>query len=344
MKKFLSIIMALALLSCAFALPGDAAGEALAIAFTTAETSLPRNTPFTVDVKITPTGASISALRLYVLYDNTRFEWIPSATARLGLVNTGMFSQKIGTGEKKYPMGMSAAERANYSVIVLQWCAVPAAGTLPAIPAGVQTQVLGLGFKMKANAPYPQPGGQIFVSADYSLADTPWFYAPELSLDAAGAKVSVLPLAPDAALVTGLTVKDGFISGFPEGLPRVGSVKPWRDSDLGQYFSATNEGIVKLAHKEGYPLTGTGTKLQVWNANETKLCEEYTLVVFGDVNGDFVIDYDDWAALKAMATGPVGNDPFRMAADVNGNGAVDAGDLAMLFDAARGVATIPQTR
>jgi len=259
-------------------------------------------------------------------------------------MGTGMFGQKLVAGEKKYPAGMPAAERASYGVIAIQWCAVPAAGALPAIPAGMQTQVLSLGFRVKADAPYTQPGGQIFASTDYALADTPWFYAGDLAVDVSAAQLLVQPAAPDAALVTALAVKDGFIYGFPAEMPWLGSVKPWRDSDLAQYFSATSNGIVKLAHREGYPLTGTGTKLQVWNASETKLCAEYTLVVFGDVDGNFVIDFDDWAALKAMPFGPVGNDPFRVAGDVNNNGVIDAGDLALLYDAARGAGSISQMR
>ena len=345
MKKLLSIIMVLAVLSCAFALPGHAAGEALAVSFGAAQTSLPRGAAFAVDVKITPTGAGVSALRLYVLYDSTRFEWLPGETARFGPVNTGMFGQKLGAGEKKYPSGMSVAERGSYSVIVIQWCAAPAAGALPAMPAGVQSQVFSLGFKVKTDAPTTQPGGRIFVSTTYAPADTPWFFAGDLAVNAAAADLTILPMAsssPDAALVTGLTVSGGFVYGFPADLPLVGGARPWRDSDLGQYFSATNGGVVKLVHIEGCPLTGTGAKVQVWNASETKLCEESTLIVFGDVTGDFVIDYDDWAALKAMAAGPAGNDPFRMAADVNRNGVIDAGDLAMLFDAARGAGTINQ--
>jgi len=335
MKKLLAVVLIIIILSCALALPGGAAGEALAVAFATAETRLARGEAFTVDVKITPAGAGISALRLYVLYDSTRFEWLPGGTERFGLVDTGMFDQKNGTGDRKYPSGMSAAERAQYSVIVIQWCAVPGAGVLPAIAAGTEAHVLTLGFRVKADAPYPQPGGKIFVSTEYSYADTPWFYTPEIAIDTAPAQLFVLPMPPDVALVTGLTVDGGLIYGFPEGVSRVGGVKPWRDGDLGQYFAATEEGVLKLAHLAGYPLTGTGTKLQVWNANETKLCGEYTLVVFGDADGNFVVDYDDWAALKAMAPGPVGDDPFRMAADMNRNGMIDVGDLALLWEAIR---------
>lgn len=344
MKKLLTIIIALAVLSCAFALPGRAAGESLAIAFTTAGTDLPPGAAFTVDVKITPTGASISALRLYVLYDKTCFEWLPGETARLGPVNAGMFSQRAaaGTETAKYPAAMSAADRARYGVAVLQWCAVPAAGVLPAIPPGAQAQVLALGFRLKPDAPYA--GGKIFLSTDYSLANTPWFYAPERAVDTAAAGLTVRPMSPDPVFSTTLTEDGGFIYGFPASMPQVGGASPWRDSDLSRYFSATNSGVLKLAHPAGYPLTGTGTVLQLWNAGETKLCGTYTLVVFGDVDGNFVIDFDDWAALKAMPLGPVGNDPFRMAADINKNGMIDAADLALLYDAARGAGTIAQTR
>jgi len=344
MKRIVSLTLILTMLSCAFALPGRAAGEALAVAFTTAKTELPRGAAFTVDVKVTPSGAGACALRLYVLYDKACFEWLPGETGRLGLVNAGMFAQRgaASTEISKYPAGMSAADRAKYGVAVLQWCVVPVAGVLPAIPAGAQAHVLALGFRVKPDAPDAQPGGRIFLSADYSLADTPWFYAPERTVDTAAADLAVRPMSPDPVFSTTLTESGGFIYGFPASMPQVGGASPWRDSDLGRYFSATNGGVLKLVHPAGYPLTGTGTVLQLWNAGETKLCGAYTLVVFGDVDGNFVVDFDDWAALKAMSTGPVGDDPFRKAADIDRNGIIDAADLALLYDAARGVGTIGQ--
>ena len=343
MKKIVSLTLILTMLTCAFALPGRAAGESLAVAFTAAGTDLPPGAAFTVDIKITPTGAGTSVLRLYVLYDKTCFEWLPGETARLGPVNAGMFSQRAaaGTETSKYPAAMSAADRAKYGVAVLQWCAVPAAGVLPAIPAGAQAHALTLGFRLKPDAPYA--GGRIFLSTDYSLANTPWFYAPERTVDTAAANLIVRPMSSaDPVFSTTLTESGGFIYGFPASMPQAGGASPWRDSDLGRYFTATNGGVLKLAHPAGYPLTGTGTVLQLWNANETKLCGEYTLIVFGDVDGNFVIDFDDWAALKAMPTGPVSGDPFRMAADINRNGVIDAADLALLYDAARGAGTINQ--
>lgn len=348
-KKYLAALAAFALvtalLCCMFALPGHAApGNALTIVMETDETALPRDTAFSVDVNLLPTGAGVSALRLYVLYDNTCFDWLPGETVRAGLVNTGMFAQAIGSGDAKYPAAMTAQDRANYSVIVLQWAAAPAGGTLPAIAAGTTTLALTLGFRVKADAPYAQPGGRIFLSTNYSYADTPYFYAQERAIDTAGAQLTIQPMPPAPELQTNLTVSNGYIYGFPAELALFGGAAHWDDADIGSYVAATNGGVFRLAHGASSSVTGTGTVLQLWNANETRMFGEYTMIVFGDADGNFVIDYDDWAAVQAMPTGPAGDGPFRFAADVNNDGTVDSADLQLIYEAAAGLRTIPQTR
>jgi len=345
MKKPLAFLIALAMLAGSFALSGRAAGDALAVAFETAQTRLSRGDAFTVDVKLTPTGAGAAALRLYIVYDRTVLRWT-GAAERFSLADPGMYRLREAAGEsEKCPATLPAGKcAADYSVIVVQWCAVPAAGNLPAIPAGAPFHALTLDFAVRSDAPYAQPGGRIFASADYSYADTPWFYAGDLAIDVTAARLDIQPMPPVPVMSTTLTIDGGYIYGFPDGMPQVGGVKPWRDSDLGQYFTATNDGVFTLVPPDGILLTGTGTALQLWNANGTVLCGEYTLIVFGDIDGNFVIDFDDWALAQAMPHGPVGTDPFRFAADVNDDGVFDALDVQAIYDAARGVGTIAQTR
>jgi len=351
MKKVLALTIIIAILACAFALPGHAAGNALVVAFEIAETDLPREAAFTVDVKLIPTGADISALRLYVLYDNACFTWNPAATTG-DIAGTEWFAQAPGSGEKKYPASMPTADQGKYSIAVIQWCADPADALAPLFLAGAESLALTLGFGIKADAPYAEPGGKIFLSADYSFADTPWFYADILAIDVTEAQLTVQPIPPAPVMQTALTIEGHYIYGFPENLPQVGNPTCWSDSMLSEYFTATNDGVFRLVHPEGMPLTGTGTKLQLWNSSETRMYGEYTLIIFGDLDGNFVIDYDDWAALKTFY-GPVDmENPFSFAADVNNDGVIDERDLGSvdnpdavsLYNAARGAKPIPQTR
>ena len=345
MKKLFAFITALAMLAGGFALPGHAAGDGLAVAFETAQTRLSRGDAFSVDVSITPAGAGVSALRLYVLYDSGVLEYT-GAAEHFSLVDPGMYALREAAGEpEKCPATLPAGKTAaDYNALVIQWCAVPTAGDLPEIPAGARFHALTLGFSVKADAPYAQPGGKIFVSTDYSYADTPWFHAGDLAIDASAASLSMQPIPPAPVMSTDLTIDGDFIYGFPDDMPQVGGVNPWRDGDLGLYFTATNDGYFELIPPAYSLLAGTGTALKLWNANGTVLCGEYSLIVFGDLDGNFVIDFDDWALLKGMAHGPVGTDPMRLAADLNNDGVIDGDDLQLLYDAARGASTISQTR
>lgn len=345
MKRVFSLIIGISLLICMFAPQGSAAGATLSFTFTTDETGLPRESAFTVDVTVMPGGREVSALRLYILYNKACFTWDPAATQRFGIVSVGMFAQRNAVNEAaKYPAGMPEAERAEYDIIVLEWAAKPQGGGLPAIPAGPAVQALSLGFQVKADAPYAKPGGNIFISADYSYADTPYFYAESTAADVTYASLTIQPMPPAPSLSTALTISGGYIYGFPTEMPQVGTVQPWKDEDLSQFFTVTNDGVLRLTHVTGYPVTGTGTTLELWNVNETQQYGEYMFIVFGDVDGNFVIDYDDWALLRTLPLGAVGVDPIRFAADVNANGEVDADDLQAVFDAAAGTAAITQTR
>ena len=344
MKRIFALSFIIVILACALALPGRAAGEGLSVSFGTAEIYLPREAAFAVDMKLAPTGADVTALRLYVLYDSACFTWNPSETSG-DIVGTDWFAQRAADGEtSKYPASMPPADRAKYGVAVIQWCADPADALAPVFPAGTESLALTLGFEVKADAPYAAPGGKIFVSLDYPPADTPWFYGYTLAIDITAAQLTVQPIPPVPELETDLTIDGGYIYGFDEDLPRIGTPTCWSDSMLSKCFTTTNGGVLRLARPMGCPLTGTGTVLQLWNSSETRMYGEYTLIVFGDVDGNFVIDYDDWAAIKALY-GPVdAENPFSFAADINDDGVIDALDLAAIYDTARGVSTIQQTR
>ncbi len=67
---------------------------------------------------------------------------------------------------------------------------------------------------------------------------------------------------------------------------------------------------------------GTGAKVQVYN-NSDVLVAEYTLIVFGDVNGDASISASDYSAIVAVTQGTALDNVAMIAADV-----VDAKDMA----------------
>lgn len=87
------------------------------------------------------------------------------------------------------------------------------------------------------------------------------------------------------------------------------------------------------------PLISTGSKLRLYDANG-KYLEEYTFVVFGDINGDGVFDMTDGSTLIEAYLGveswswwTVKDNPTFFACDVTGDGYVDSLDYGPLVDA-----------
>ncbi|MGI6249401.1 MAG: leucine-rich repeat protein [Acutalibacteraceae bacterium] len=91
---------------------------------------------------------------------------------------------------------------------------------------------------------------------------------------------------------------------------------------------------------------GTGTVVNVMNNDE--VVESYTIVIYGDVNGDGNIDAMDTGCIidyenSLITWDPVADAAVLRAADLNGDGNIDAVDAAIAVDAENYRLTIDQT-
>ena len=89
---------------------------------------------------------------------------------------------------------------------------------------------------------------------------------------------------------------------------------------------------VELKYVESANGFGTGTQVEVYFNDE--LFKTYSLVIFGDVNGDGWMDISDVRTLKAIADGTIAYDefdPYCIAADVNQDFYVDELDVELLL-------------
>lgn len=96
------------------------------------------------------------------------------------------------------------------------------------------------------------------------------------------------------------------------------------DDLASKYLKVEGDGYVKT---EGQ-LLSTGLKISLYRNDDT-LVETYTLVIFGDVNGDSVVNATDVVAIKSFISGAslaANNRLAYFAADMNGDGIVNATD------------------
>ena len=119
---------------------------------------------------------------------------------------------------------------------------------------------------------------------------------------------------------TGLVIKDGYIYGFEEG--------SFSDDarELIKFVGAAELKIIET--KNGF---GTGTIIQFISTKDGSVIETYTVLVFGDANGDAVIDMFDVAYIAEIANeGSQPSDMLLRALDILQDGELDVYDVSMI--------------
>ena len=123
------------------------------------------------------------------------------------------------------------------------------------------------------------------------------------------------------------------------------------DEELGYIYGldiglSDLEGYVEYSSSVSYETPdgiGTGMTLTTFRGGE--VWEEYTIVIFGDLNGDGVIDIYDASILAAIVNGDMEleeGDAILFAADLNGDTVADIYDLAILNSVVNGETEIAQ--
>lgn len=133
---------------------------------------------------------------------------------------------------------------------------------------------------------------------------------------------------------TAATVKDGFIYGFNCNLS---------PNDVKSYFNTKYLSVSKQSYN-GKSM-GTNSVISVTQKNVTT---NYTVVIFGDVNGDGWYDGQDALIVSCIANGMLAEQDVTpaefMAADCNHDGVVDSTDVALLNEAGVLLAGVDQEK
>jgi len=147
------------------------------------------------------------------------------------------------------------------------------------------------------------------------------YYGAKISFENVTGKVGVTEnTEPEIDIVDGSTAiidENGFISGINEC-----------STDINEYLKVEN-GTIEYEFSNDYEQLGTGTVVNVFDSEGNHFAS-YTIVIFGDYNGDGVADSEDTTYFSAIANFEIFDyfdyEHLFMAADVNGDGVVDAMD------------------
>ena len=180
--------------------------------------------------------------------------------------------------------------------------------------AGWNAKADGTGTKFAAGASY-KPTAKVTLYAK-------WTANPPVITPVSGAAIN-----SQTHQITGLTA-GGTSAGFE------------------QNYVSVSGGSFAYEYPTAKQVMGTGTKIKVYNIEQT-LVDTYTVVIFGDVDGDGWYDGTDAYFVRLVANGLIARsaltDAQLAACDANHDGTIDTADVNLIEKAGLLLAQVDQT-
>ncbi len=144
-------------------------------------------------------------------------------------------------------------------------------------------------------------------------------------------------LSAKAGSTTQINGAAGLITGLEEGLT------PARF--LSEFVVTTGNAALRITPDDG--MMGTGTRVELIDNSTQAVTAAYTVVIFGDTDGDGFADGRDTAIVNMIAAGMLDRsqtgEAVYLAADADRDGAVDTADAVLLENAGLFLAAVSQT-
>lgn len=352
-KKILSVILSVVLAVAVFGVCASAEGtasgnESMEVTIFTDKSEYAPGDTVTVHVSI-KTNYNMTAFRFPILFDTEVFE-IPNLISLTALNTTkaqGNLVANSANDGKFIPEGYDAE---TYSCILVQWTATVSNSALGCLnlPDGEESFT----FNVKAKTSAAGKTGTFLIPPEYTgfyyqaiqtPTDATTIYQIDpanLTMNFVSASVNVVgetaDLVPNAAYDSNAVVDktNMFVYGFDTGM--------LTSADVRKKVTASGGGSLKITPTE-YGV-GSGTKIDVVVGDE--IVKTYSVVVFGDVNGDALLENADAGGILAVGSliGSFDDPAVKYAADVTGDGAIDVVDSGRVLAVASLVETLDQVK
>lgn len=315
-KKAISVVLAVVMIAGLFAFGAFAADQNATIAVSASETQVEVGATVTVTVAAT-TDYFAAATSVPVYYDTAAFDLVPgSVTPSTDLYGAGYTDTAINTTEAGCVMvafipkaGGTAKQLSNTTLFTFQ------------LTAKANAQASPIATKADDQKTATNIGGKLYLGA-YSTADV-----NTATVTAVGQKFTLTNTAVTigSAAAPELVVTEGTTGYIDEARKYVYGVMPGDEATA--YFEATNGGTIEMVANEAGATNGTGATLQLKGADGSVL-DTYTLIIFGDVNGDATVDSADAVSVKRVSVllATFDDAATAFAADYNGDATVDSAD------------------
>ena len=352
-KKILSVILSVVLAVAVFGVCASAEGtasgnESMEVTISTDKSEYAPGDTVTVHVSI-KTNYNMTAFRFPILFDTEVFERpnLISLTALHPTTAQGNLVANSANDGKFIPEGYDAE---TYSCILVQWTAMVSNSALGCLnlPDGEESFT----FNVKAKTSAAGKTGTFLIPPEYTgfyyqaiqtPTDATTIYQinpANLTMNFVSASVNVVgetaDLVPNAAYDSNAVVDktNMFVYGFDTGM--------LTSADVRKKVAASGGGSLKITPTE-YGV-GSGTKIDVVVGDE--IVKTYSVVVFGDVNGDATLENVDAGNILAVGSliGSFDDPAVRYAADVTGDGAIDVVDSGRVLSVVSLVDTLDQVK
>lgn len=350
-KKILSVILSVILAVAVFGVCASAEGtangdESMTVTVSTDKDEYSPGESITVKVSL-KTNFNMTAFRFPILFNTDVFE-VPNLIGLTALNTTKAKGTLLANSLNDGSVTVDGYDSSEFSVVLVQWTAGISDSTMGCLnlPDGEESFT----FTVKAKSSAAGKEGTFFIPSEYKgfynqaiqtptdattiyylddSAFTKEFISKTVSI--VGESADLVPnSAYDSKAVIDKT--NMIVYGFDAGMTSTAELK--------QKVIATGNGTIKVVYTE-YGL-GTGSKINV--VVDNTVVKSYSVVIFGDVNGDALIDTNDYADIgTVVAALTTYTDPvIIMAADVNGDGNVDIFDSDTIKSVAGALTVIDQ--
>lgn len=280
-KKAISVVLAVVMIAGLFAFGAFAADQNATITVSASETQVEVGATVTVTVAAT-TDYYAAATSVPVYYDTAAFDLVPgSVTPSTDLYGAGYTDTAINTTEAGCVMvafipkaGGTAKQLDNTTLFTFQ------------LTAKANAQASPIATKAEDQKTATNIGGKLYLGA-YSTADV-----NTATVTAVGQEFTLTNTAVNIGSVAKpeLVVTEGTTGVIDAENKYVYGVKVGDAAT--NYFEATNGGSIEMVANASGVTNGTGATLQLKDTDGSVL-DTYTLIIFGDVDGDGVISVID---------------------------------------------------
>lgn len=351
-KRILAILLAVTLACSLFAISASAAGtptgtEAMTVTITTDNETYEAEAAVQVRVTIA-CNYNVPSFRLPILFDSTVYE-LPTIIGLVGYntcASSGTLNSNTVDTSQFIP---EAYDPSAFGCVLVQWTASAANGEVGHINNEAGELVFTFELKTKSSAVgktgtifIPEESDLFYYQAIENPADATTFYY----LDSTTCAMTFVPanamvvgeqvaLVPNEDYGTPATVDEDNrrVYGFNEGIASIYDIK--------EYVTATGDAVIRSAPAEfGYG-TGTVINLQI----DAVTVKSYNLIIFGDINGDALVDNNDLTHVISYASGSTTCEDAVVifAGDLSNDGLVDIGDLPSYLAVTSGSVVIDQS-